>query len=233
MRRLEEILDEVSATLRSSSDPFSVRVLEILDELRDLLPRMRDEDLLMDSEIILKLAEVVREQGEWLRRESTVAALGRIIALLKLSMDPRSLAEELLEAWSPIVDLEQVTLADVHRSLSYLQEKRIAPPSREMITLRGSLKEIIPEEPDLEEILDEVREIVRKMEEPIPYRKVVSGSPKEVLLKAYAIAFLASSGEISLVLDPVEEELYVTKPSPGKFFSYVIPVRRFSNARPI
>ena len=230
---LGELLEELTTTLKATSDPFRIRVAEILEELREKLPHLSDEELQLDGEIISLLAKVVREQEIWVKREASIAAVGKLLALLKVkALSERELAGELLESWHPIVDLQQVTFTELRAALSYLE-------GREEFKLGGA-EAVIPEpvtlelSVDMEEVILEVEEELSSLlaeKERIPYRQVVGGRGKdEALLRAYALSYLATSGRITIVYDPFEEEHYIQRAQEGEAHSQVVELRRYLDA---
>jgi len=235
--RLRELLEEVLETLRASPDPFKVRVREILDELSALLPRAGLEEMPLDAEILFRLAEVVKRQGEWIMGEAGAMALGRLFALLKVKLlDNRELALQLLESWRPIVELEQITFTEIMRALDYLSRRR----PRALITEEGwELRAISREEMaalgilserQLGELLSRVRRRLLRLLSArgvVRYGEAIRGDDRyETYLNAYALSHLASLGEFEIVYDPLEDEYYVTRGTEeGEPVSIVVPLK--------
>ncbi|RLF06101.1 MAG: hypothetical protein DRK00_02640 [Thermoprotei archaeon] len=234
--RLRELLEEVLETLRVSPDPFRVRVREILDELSRLLPEAGLEDMPLDAEILFRLAEVVRRQGEWIMGEAGAMALGRLFALLKVKLlNNHELALQLLESWRPIVELEQVTFTEIMRALDYLGSRRrralaveegweLRAISREEMAALGVLSKR-----KLSEVLDKVRRRLLHMlsaQDVVRYWEAVKGADRyETYLNAYALSHLASLGEFEVIYDPLEDEYYVTRGvEGGEPVSVVVPL---------
>lgn len=235
--RLREILEEIVETLRASPDPFRVRVRELLDELAALLPKLRMEELPLDAELIYRLAEVVRKQEEWLASEASAVALGRLVAALKVhALSERELALQLLSSWKPIVELEQVTFTDVLRAVEYMGGRRpkaafeggdeqVPVATRELAVELGILSQV-----ELGKVVEEVRGRLNRLlkdREAVSYAEAVrSESSYETYLNAYALSLLASSGEYSVVYDPLADQFYVTKGGSGEASSLAIPLNR-------
>ncbi|MEM1567709.1 MAG: hypothetical protein QXI84_04450 [Thermofilaceae archaeon] len=235
--RLREILEEIVETLRASPDPFRVRVRELLDELASLLPKLKVEELPLDAELIYRLAEVVRRQEEWLASEASAVALGRLVAALKVhALGERELALQLLGAWRPIVELEQVTFTDILRAVEYMGgrkpraafeggEEQTPVATRELAAELGILSQV-----ELEKVVERVRERLNRLlevEEAVSYAEAVrGGSSYETYLNAYALSLLASSGEFSVVYDPLADEFYVTRSGGGEASSLAIPLEQ-------
>jgi len=232
MTDLKQLLEELINIIKMTSDPFKVRVEEILEELSSALPEMESEDLQVDGEIISLLAKVVKEQEEWVKREASIAAIGKIIALLKIkALDSKGLAKELLENWNPIADLSQVTFAEVYLALSYLKSKREYELG-ERIT-QGF--EVIMPEPgvDIKQLMDELEEeladILRRGK--VPYGEVIRGKDiMDMLLRAYALSCLATMGKVTITYDPLQDEYYVERAGEGESYSQVVQLGRYVNA---
>jgi len=232
MTDLKQLLEELINIIKMTSDPFKVRVEGILEELSSALPEMESEDLQVDGEIISLLAKVVKEQEEWVKREASIAAIGKIIALLKIkALDSKGLAKELLENWNPIADLSQVTFAEVYLALSYLKSKREYELG-ERIT-QGF--EVIMPEPgvDIKQLMDELEEeladILRRGK--VPYGEVIRGKDiMDMLLRAYALSCLATMGKVTITYDPLQDEYYVERAGEGESYSQVVQLGRYVNA---
>jgi len=236
--RLREILEELLAAL-NSPDPFSVDLPRVLKELAELLPSLSEYGLEMDAEALYYVAELIARQEEWVKGRSALLVLGPFVAMLKvLALSTKELAQELLKAWNPIVELEQVTFADILRGLEYLEERgKPLPLPEAALPLSYAGFELLEElglvaGPELEEAVGEVRELLRGEFERrgyALYREVVAcDSLRKTYLRAYAISHLATSGEVSIAMDPVSGEVYVTPPGEGEVVSIAIPLSELS-----
>ncbi len=235
--KLRSLLDELVETVKSTTDPFKVDVKKILDELSKLLPALRDEHLVLDSEILSHIVEVVRDQEEWVKNRSSMLVLGPFIALLKISsLSERELARDLALSWHPIVELEQITFTEIMRALNYLSTRKSFKPD---FLERGELKTVgvgdlenlgILSELDLQEILDNIRQEVKRRLSGggiLEYFDFVKGeSMLETFIRAYVISYLATMGELSIIHDPLKEEYYILEaPAVGEYQSIVIALR--------
>ncbi len=232
---LKDLLEELVITFRRASDPFKVRVVEILDELAEKLPEISSEELQLDGEIISILARIVREQELWVKREASIASIGKILALLKIkTMNDKSLARELLDSWHPLVDLQQVTFTEILTALSYLEgREEFKLGEAEALTVEPAALELgIDLEKIIREVEDELESIFKESAS-IPYGLLVSGRERdEAILRAYALSYLATSGKIVIVYDPLREEYYVEKASSekGETYSQIVELGRYLNA---
>ncbi len=223
------------STLKATSDPFRIRVADILDELADKIPGIDYEGLQLDGEILSVLSKVVKEQELWVKREASIASVGKMLALLKIkAMDERSLAKDLLDNWHPVVDLQQVTFTEVLLALSYLEGREEFKLSRaEAITLEPvSLELGIDLEKVIREVEEEVESLLKEGRDRISYRAFIGGKGRdEGILRAYAISYLATSGRIAILYDPLEDEYYITRSSgEGEAYSQIVELGRYLDA---
>ncbi len=234
--RLRELLEELAETARRTSDPFKIDVKRVLDELAEILPMLKYEEMVLDAEILSRVVEIIKEQEDWVKNRSAMLVLGPFIALLKIaSLSKQELAKELAEAWHPIVELEQITWIDVFRALNYLSARRkfaleIPEGKRVGVASSSELGELgLLSELDLEEEAKKLeKEIAEKLAEKgaVEYFEVVRGeSLSEVFVKAYVISYLATAGKYSIVYDPLREKYYIVKPSNGDYHTVVVPLR--------
>jgi hypothetical protein len=236
--RLRELLEELLETLRASPDPFKVRVRELLEELAKLLPQLSPSELPLDAELLYRLAEVVKKQGEWLASEASTLALGRLVAALKVQvLSERELALQLLSAWRPAIALEQVTFTDMLRAVEYMGGRRpraVFEGGGEPVGVVG-LEEAaalgVVSRVKLEEVMERVRRRALELLEgsgAARYAEVVRGAdPYETYLNAYALSLLSSAGELDVVYDPLGDEFYVVKGGGGgEPSSVAVPLAR-------
>jgi len=102
------IIDLCDTVRKRGIDPFDVEVREFFDRLRELLPNLKKhEELYLDIQAVLGLADVVFQQGEWIKHKSSMLYLDPLLIMLKLHALPaRELADVFARSWHPIVQLE-------------------------------------------------------------------------------------------------------------------------------
>ncbi|MEM1509130.1 MAG: hypothetical protein QW291_00350 [Thermofilaceae archaeon] len=239
--RLRELLSELVETIKASPDPFKVRVREFLDELAKLLPQADLEELQLDVEVLYRLAEVVQRQEEWLISEAAAFALGRFLAALKARvLSENELAGGFLEAWKPIVELEQVTYTEILDAFKYSEGKRrfmLESGEEELVRLL-SLEEVaalgILSEKRLMNLLEEVRDKLNTLlsgRDIVKYSEAVRGENfYETYMQAYALSYLSTLGEFDVLYDPFSNEFYVARAGvEGEFSSVAIHLKKVVN----
>ncbi|MEM4202210.1 MAG: hypothetical protein QW786_03280 [Candidatus Hadarchaeum sp.] len=226
LQRIVELCDSVR---KSGLDPFDVEVREFFDRLRELLPKLKtNEELYLDVQAVLGLADVIFQQGEWIKHKSSLLYLDPLLITLKLyALQPRDLAEVLVSAWHPIIDLESLSLPAVREGLDYwrnlpglderFKELEVTEVMTGEIARRELAKMGILSDEDLTALLDrtwrELREAVGNKEF-ISYWKFIQGkSFEETVFRAWLVSFLVSYGYATLDIDPLEEEINL-KPLP-------------------
>ena len=234
---LLRIIDLCDAVRRRGLDPFDVEVREFFDRLRELLPKLRKhEELYLDIQAVLGLAEVVFQQGEWIKHKSSMLYLDPLLIALKLHALPaRELAEVFARAWHPIVELESLSPHGVAEAKRYwtnlppLEGRWPGLDTTEVLAGELARKELarlgILSEEDFETTLDrtwrELKEAAGEREE-ISYWEFISGrSFEETVDKAWLVSFLVSYGYATLELKPLEEEILLKPLSKPREFERV------------
>ena len=240
--KLRELLEELTETLRKASDPFKIDIRYFIGELEKILPELTDEDLIVDAEILEQIAEVIKEQEEWVKGRSSLLVLGPFIALLKIStLSKQELAKELANAMHPIIELEQITWTDVLRALNYLSLRKrfvleeVQGQETKIITGR-KLEELgLIAKIDLRKVVEEVEEEIAKKiskNKLVDYSEIIADDePLKRFFKAYAISYLATMGRISIFYNPLKEKYFIVKaPQNGEYQSIVISLEATANA---
>ncbi|MGQ9788102.1 MAG: hypothetical protein ACUVQM_02135 [Candidatus Hadarchaeaceae archaeon] len=220
LQRIVELCDSVR---KSGLDPFDVEVREFFDRLRELLPKLKtNEEIYLDVQAVLGLADVIFQQGEWIKHKSSLLYLDPLLITLKLyALQPGDLAEVLVRAWHPIIDLESLSLPAIREGLDYwrnlpglderFRELEVTEVMTGEIARRELAKMGILSDEDLTALLDrtwrELKEAVGK-KEIISYWKFIHGkSFEETVFRAWLVSFLVSYGYATLDIDPLEDEI--------------------------
>jgi hypothetical protein len=220
---LLRIIDLCESVRKRGLDPFDVEVREFFDRLRELLPRLRShEDLYLDIQAVLGLAEVVFQQEEWIKHKSSMLYLDPLLIMLKLHALPaRDLAEVLVRSWHPIIELESLSPEGVREGMEYwknlpsLDERWRELETTEIMTGEVARRELarmgILSDEDFAAVLDKTwRELKERAGErgEISYWEFISErSFEETVVKAWLVSFLVTYGYATLELKPLEDEI--------------------------
>ena len=98
--KLEEILRVIElcrSVQGSSANPFEVDIVEKIRLLKERLPDWKFlDELLLDSEAMLELAQIVKLQDEWLKHRASSLYIDPLLIQLKVKLLAR---HELSEAF--------------------------------------------------------------------------------------------------------------------------------------
>ncbi len=217
------IIDLCDSVRKRGLDPFDVEVREFFDRLRELLPKLRShDDLYLDIQAVLGLAEVVFQQEEWIKHKSSMLYLDPLLIMLKLHALPaKDLAEVLVRAWHPIIDLESLSLHGVKEGMDYwknlpnLDERWRDLETTEVLTGEVARRELarmgILSDEDFAAVLDKIWRVLKDVageQGEVSYWDFISErSFEETVVKAWLVSFLVSYGYATLELKPLEDEI--------------------------
>ena len=223
------IIDLCDAVRKRGLDPFDVEVREFFDRLRELLPKLRKhEELYLDIQAVLGLADVVFQQGEWIKHKSSMLYLDPLLIMLKLHALPaKDLAGILARAWHPIVEFESLSIHGIKEAMEYwtnlpsLGERWRELDTTEVLTGEIARRELarlgILSEEDFTAVLDrswrELKDAAGKRGEISYWDFICARSFEETVMRAWLVSFLVSYGYATLELKPLEEEILL-KPLP-------------------
>ncbi len=111
-RAVREILKAARAVEERRDSPFGLDVGEALSTLAHLFPRWTmAEDLCLDARALNALSRVLQAQEGRLRYEAALFLADPEGLVEKLGrFAPGDLAETFVQAWTPVVELEQITI---------------------------------------------------------------------------------------------------------------------------
>jgi len=203
----------------SSANPFDVDIREKIALLKKRLPDWNFlDELLLDSEAMLELAQIVRLQDEWLKHRASALYIDPFLVQLKVRLlSKEELIEAFVRSWHPIAQLDQISPQGLEKAFSYWRDLQplserfrtdfgnygVKPGS---IDLEGLLKmRVFTQEEfdsELKSLYDELME--KSGGEWVDYREFID-KPKmeEKVIRAYMLAFLVSEGMASLKTDPL------------------------------
>jgi len=223
------IIDLCQAVSKRGVDPFDVEVKEFFQRLRELLPKLRErEELYLDMEAVLGLANVIFHQGEWIKHKSSMLYFDPMLILWKLhSLSPKELAEVFVGSWHPVVELECLTPYGLREAMEYwtnlpslserggeLAEVEVPPervPPEELARL-GILTEQEFNEA-LEQMYRSLKRAAGKRGKVSYWKFVGARTFEETAKRAWLVSFLVSYGYATLEVKPLEEEI-ILRPLP-------------------
>lgn len=226
--RLQRIIEMCKAVEERSLDPFLVDVDKIIRVVREFFPDWEQpEDLCLDAEAINRLASVIKLQSEWVKHRSTTLYTDPFLLEEKIkSLDKEAIVEAFLEAWHPIVELEQISLHSLREALLYWEnlpplkdrwkefpqpEETAGVASREeLLRLRILRDKAFTEE--LENFWNELKRTVAGKGEngKIRYWDFVwAETYEETVYRAFLTSFLVTYGYATLEVYPLEEEIFI------------------------
>lgn len=221
------IIDLCESVGKRGVDPFDVEVKEFFERLREILPKLREQDeFFLDIEAVLGLADVVFHQGEWIKHKSSMLYFDPMLITWKLhALPPKELAEVCAGSWHPTLDMECITPHGIKEAMDYWTN---LPSFGERAKLDAT--EVLPEEVARQElarlgILSE-EEFVTALERAwgelkgkadggeVGYWDFISARTFEgTIARAWLVSFLVSYGYATLEVKPLEEEILL-KPLP-------------------
>jgi hypothetical protein len=222
---LQRIIDMCKSIEERSLDPFNVDVDDIITVIQKYFPEWElPEELCLDAETIHRLATIIKLQGDWVKQRSSSLYTDPFLLEEKIRKSSKEeLAAVLLGAWTPIIELEQISLRSLSEAVKYwhnllpleerwqkigsLETETGATTREELVKLR-----ILAEKTFLEELEVFWEELKRRVgqEEKIRYWNFVGAETySETIKRAYMTSFLITYGYATLELHPLEEETFI------------------------
>jgi hypothetical protein len=228
-KKLEEILRVIElcrSVERSSADPFEVDIREKIDILRKQLPEWKFlDDLLVDSEAMLELAQIVKLQDEWLKHRASSLYIDPLLVQLKVKLLTKDeLSEAFIKSWHPVAQVDQLSPKGLEKAFVYWRD--LSPMAErfkdefgsygtrpgsvdyaELISLGVFTKDQF--EQNLKDLHDELLE--KSNGEWIDYREFIKSDAFETrVLRGYLLAFLISEGRASLKTEPLTGRIWTS-----------------------
>jgi hypothetical protein len=208
----------------SSANPFDVDIREKILLLKQRLPELKIlDELLVDAQAMLELAQIVKLQDQWLKSRASSLYIDPLLIQLKLKLLPKAaLSEAFIKSWHPIAQVDQLSPRGLEKAFVYWRD--LVPISErfkdkfgtygigpgvvdyaELISLGSFTKEQF--ETSLTELYDE---LLRKSNgEWIDYREFVGSESFETKVRrAYLLAFLISEGRALLKTEPLTGKIW-------------------------
>lgn len=222
---LQRIIDLCKSIEERSLDPFLVDVDDILAIIREYFPEWESfDEFSLDAEAIHRLASVIKLQSDWLRHRSTSLYTDPFLLEEKIrKLDKEKLVGYFLNAWHPIVELEQISPHSLAEAIKYwnsllpLSERwlktqgvktELGVASREELIKQSILMEKAFTE-ELKALWEELKSKVGENGRIHYWNFVGADSYEETLRRAYMTSFLVTYGYATLEVYPLEEEVYI------------------------
>jgi len=222
LRRIIEFCKSVEA---KGLDPFLVDVEDLVSIVREYFPSWKEpEDLCLDAETLNQIASVIKMQSEWIKHRATSLYRDPFLVEEKLrSLPAEKIAEVFLEAWHPIVELEQISIQSLRESMRYwdelaplderwqrtdfLQTETGAATRDEMIRQGILSREAFSAE--LERLWEELKQAGGEGGKIRYWNFIAAETYDETVRRAYLVSFLVTYGYAALEVHPLEEEIFI------------------------
>jgi hypothetical protein len=226
-KKMEEVLRviELCRDVESSSaNPFDVDIKEKIILLRQRLPEWRFlDELLVDSEAMLELTQIVKLQDEWLKHRASSLYIDPLLIQLKVKLIPKNLlSEAFIRSWHPVAQVDQISPRGLEKAFVYWRD--LQPMSERFKEQFGnygvgpgtvdyaelvSLGVFTPKdfESSLEELFNDLMQ--KSNGDWIDYHDFISSDSYEGRVRrAYILAFLISEGRALLRTDPLSGKIW-------------------------
>lgn len=208
----------------SSANPFDVDIREKILLLKQRLPDLKLlDELLVDSEAMLELAQIVKLQDQWLKTRASALFIDPLLIQLKLKLlSKESLTEAFVKSWHPIAQIDQLSPRGMERAFVYWRE--LTPFSERFKQEFGTygIKPGVVDYADLVSLgvftkeefeigLNRLyEELLQKSNgEWIDYREFIGvESFESKVRRAYLLAFLLSEGRALLRTEPLTGKIW-------------------------
>jgi hypothetical protein len=208
----------------SSANPFDVDIREKILLLKQRLPELKFlGELLVDSEAMLELAQIVKLQDQWLKQRASALYIDPLLIQLKLKLlHKETLSEAFVKSWHPIAQVDQLSSRGLEKAFVYWRE--LTPMSERFKNQFGTYG-IIPGvveysdlvslgvftaeefELGLTRLYDEL--LQKSNGEWLDYREFIEGeSYGAKVRRAYMLAFLISEGRALLKTEPLTGKIW-------------------------
>lgn len=226
-KKLEEILRviELCRDVESSSaNPFDVDIREKIELLRQRLPEWKFlDELLVDSEAMLELAQIVKLQDEWLKHRASSLYIDPLLIQLKVKLLPKeALSEAFIKSWHPVAQLDQLSPRGLEKAFVYWRD--LVPISERFKDKFGTYG-TKPGQVDYAELIslgvftrEEFETNLTKLHEELLQRSngdwvdyndfIGGGSYESKVRRAYLLAFLITEGRALLRTEPLSGKVW-------------------------
>lgn len=226
--RLERIIEMCVAIENRQVDPFTLQVDDILKVVREYFPHWQHpEELKLDAEALHHLASVIKLQSEWVKQRSSSLYTDPFLLEEKIRKTSKeSMIEVFLQAWSPLVESEQLSLHSLAQGLLYWEALAplgdrwrnidVNPVEMGVVKRDEMVKQRVLGDREFGEELEcywqELKTAVaeRGSGGKIPYWEFIgTDTYEETVQHAFLTAFLVTYGYATLEIDRLEETVAI------------------------
>ena len=208
----------------SSANPFDVDIREKILILKQRLPELKIlDELLVDAEAMLELAQIVKLQDQWLKSRASSLYIDPLLIQLKLKLLPKeALSEAFVKSWHPVAQVDQLSPRGLEKAFVYWRD--LVPLSErfkdqfgtygirpgvvdyaELVSLGVFTREQF--ETSLSQLYDEL--LQRSNGDWVDYREFIEDMHFETKVRrAYLLAFLISEGRALLKTEPLTGRIW-------------------------
>ncbi len=224
MEDVLRVIELCRSVERSSANPFEVDIRDKIRILREKLPQWKFlDELLVDSEAMLELTQIVKLQDEWLKHRASSLYIDPLLVQLKVKLLSKdALVEAFVKSWHPIAQVDQLSPKGLERAFVYFRD--LVPLSERFKDEFGSYG-VRPGTVDYSELVElgvftqqefenRLKDLMLELTEKsggdwVDYRAFVSARTfEDKVLRAYLLSFLISEGRASLKIDPLTGEIW-------------------------
>jgi hypothetical protein len=226
-KNLEEILRVIELCRQvesSSANPFDVDIKQKIRLLKERLPEWKFlDELLVDSEALLELAQIVKLQDEWLKHRASSLYIDPLLIQLKVKLlSKEALSEAFIRSWHPVAQVDQISPKGLERAFVYWRDltpmaERFKDQFGSYGTRTGSVDytELVSLgvftaeqfEASLTRIYDEL--LQKSNGDWIDYRGFIDSEAfEDKVRRAYLLAFLISEGRALLRTEPLTGKIW-------------------------
>jgi hypothetical protein len=209
----------------SSANPFDVDIKAKILLLRERLPEWKFlDELLVDSEAMLELAQIVKLQDEWLKHRASSLYIDPLLIQLKLKLLPKeALSEAFIKSWHPTAQVDQISPKGLEKAFVYWRDLQpMAERFKDEFGNYGTRPGVVDYsdlvnlgvftekqfETTLTELDDEL--LTKSNGEWVDYRDFIGNESYErKVFRAYLLAFLISEGRATLKTEPLTGKIWV------------------------
>jgi len=208
----------------SSANPFDVDIREKILILKQKLPELEFlDELLVDAEAMLELAQIVKLQDQWLKSRASSLYIDPLLIQLKVKLLPKeALSEAFIKSWHPVAQVDQLSPRGLEKAFVYWRD--LVPMSErfkdqfgtygvrpglvdysELVSLGVFTREDF--ETSLTQLYDEL--LRQSNGEWMDYRQFIGDESYESKVRrAYLLAFLITEGRALLKTEPLTGKIW-------------------------